>query len=72
MRRSLVLAIGIFIVLLGIQCLGVEKFVTRDGRPLSSAIKKEYVVQDYTPFSMIGIGAVIIIYAYDLPKRLNN
>ncbi len=71
MWRSLFLAIGIFTVIIGLECLGVEKIVMKNENAIAGQ-SKEMVVRDYTPFSLIGVGAVIMIYAYDLPRRMNG
>lgn len=81
MWRSFFLAVGITAFLIGVQTLGVEKFVlhkrnkpaaeTTDG---SAALgpRKEIKVQDHTPFTLMAVGAVVVIYAFDLPKRMQG
>ena len=30
------------------------------------------IVRPHTPWSLMALGAVVILYAYDLPRRMNN
>ncbi|NLE38831.1 MAG: hypothetical protein GX621_12475 [Pirellulaceae bacterium] len=34
--------------------------------------RKVIVVQEYTPWSILAMGMVVILYAYDLPRRMNQ
>ena len=80
MWRSFFLAVGITAFLVGVQTLGVEKFIlTSHEKPAASAgedagpgPRKEIKVKDYTPFTLMGLGAVVVLYAFDLPKRMQG
>ncbi|MGD9127965.1 MAG: hypothetical protein PVH19_11360 [Planctomycetia bacterium] len=83
MWRSFFLAVGITAFLIGVQTLGVEKFVLhRRDKPATTETAadgkttpgphKEIKVQDHTPFTLMAIGAVVVIYAFDLPKRMQG
>lgn len=81
MWRSFFLAVGITAFLVGVQTLGVEKFVlNRRDKPDVAATgdaaelgpRKEIVVRDHTPFTLMGLGAVVVLYAFDLPKRMQG
>ena len=85
MWRALFLAIGISLFILGVECLAVSK-ITLKARgkpekveqktlqaPLPAAVKRrEFVIGDHAPWSLMGLGAVVIIYAFDLPQRLKR
>ena len=85
MWRALFLAIGISLLILGAECLAVSKFTfkangkaqkivqkTFTAPPSGPAPRRVFVVADHIPWSLMGLGAVVIIYAYDLPKRLKG
>ncbi|MBN2290879.1 MAG: hypothetical protein JXM70_00555 [Pirellulales bacterium] len=85
MWRALFLAIGISLCILGVECLAVSKFTfkargkpekvvqkTLQAPPQGVAPHRVIVVGDHAPWSLMGLGAVVIIYAYDLPKRMKG
>ena len=83
MWRSFFLAIGITAFLIGVQTLGVEKFILHKHEKAAAAegladgesaigARKEITVQDHTPFTLMAVGAVVVIYAFDLPKRMQG
>lgn len=84
MWRALFLAIGISLFILGVECLAVSKFTlkmqvkpekivqTTLQAPAVSAQRREVVVGDHAPWSLMGLGAVVVIYAFDLPQRLKG
>jgi hypothetical protein len=85
MWRALFLAIGISLIILGVECLAVSKFTFKaHGKPEkveqttlqtpqpALAQRREFVVGDHAPWSLMGLGAVVIIYAFDLPQRLKG
>jgi len=85
MWRSFFLAIGVTLCILGVECLGVERVVLKARKPApkpaatflsdpppSVGPRHEIIPPDYAPWSLMGLGAVVILYAYDLPRRLND
>ena len=85
MWRALFLAIGISLFLLGVECLAVSKFTlkarekqvkveqqTLQSPPLAPVRRRELVVGDHAPWSLMGLGAVVVIYAFDLPQRMKG
>jgi hypothetical protein len=34
--------------------------------------RRVITVYPHTPFSLMGLGAVVMLYAYDLPRRMNG
>lgn len=81
MWRSLFLAAGIVLCVLGAECLILEKAVLAkesDEPPPQSvayftspaeASAKEIVPPDWAPWSLLGGGAVVILYSYTVPRR---
>jgi len=87
MWRAFFLAIGITLCIVGAECLGLERVVLklRDSaapvaadpfNPTATApaigSRKTITIQPHTPWSLMGLGAVVILYAYDLPRRMNG
>lgn len=78
------MAIGISLFILGVECLAVSKFTFKArGKPEkvvqktiqappAKATRKVIPVGDHAPWSLMGLGAVVVIYAYDLPKRMKG
>ena len=65
MWKSLFLAIGVFALLLGLQCMFVEQAKwSGDGGTI--------VPPDWAPWSLISAGAVIMLYSFTLPKKLGS
>jgi hypothetical protein len=79
MWRALFLAIGVFMVILGVQCLGVAKFTMKvrgDPLPVSTpwespgpAPQKQIIPAPWAPWSMLVTGAVVCLYSFTLPRR---
>ena len=78
MWRSLVIALGITCVLLGVECLLIDKAIL-NARPTTSGgmlgsmevgSRKEIVPPEWAPWSLISAGAVTVIYSFTLPKRV--
>lgn len=80
MWRSLFLAMGIVLCILGAECLVLEKAVLarNDEQPdqtksyLVSApepSREEFEPPEWLPWGLISFGAVVILYSYSLPRR---
>jgi len=83
MWRSFFLACGVFIMLLGAQCLAVEKMVLNmkgDPPPRTSpwdnepkpAPAVEWVPPQWFPWSFMSTGAVICLYSFTIPRRMGG
>jgi hypothetical protein len=82
MWRSFFLSIGVFMIILGAQCLGVQKFTMKmrsDPLPATALFetpkpgpKKQFTPAPWTPWSLLVTGAVVCLYSYTLPKRLSG
>jgi hypothetical protein len=80
MWRSLFLAMGIVLCILGAECLVMEKAVLKgdDAQiPQASAIfmspsvqsSKEVVPPEWAPWTLMSFGAVVVLYSYSIPRR---
>ena len=80
MWRAFFLAIGFFIVLLGVECLGVDKvnLRMREAPPPASAFdsepplgaQKQIVPPPWAPWSLLSSGAVMCLYSFTIPRKL--
>jgi hypothetical protein len=81
MWRAFFLAVGIWLCLLGLQCLVIERAVLADSvvspPPMLSAdmtftapgSRSEIETREWMPFTFLGLGVVIILYTFTLPRR---
>lgn len=66
MWRSLFLAVGITLIIIGAECLVIDSaLVTGEGGP------KHFKPPEWAPWSMISTGSIIILYSFTIPKRMN-
>ncbi|MCC9609112.1 hypothetical protein LOC68_06865 [Blastopirellula sp. JC732] len=66
MWRSFFLAVGITLIIIGCECLIVDTAsMIGEGGPRS------VTPPSWAPWSMMSTGAVIIIYSFTIPKRMN-
>ena len=87
MWRSFFLASGVYLILLGAECLGVQKFVLKEQQPVAQqpdrayllggdepqvAARKELVPPPWAPWSLMSTGAVVCLYSFSIPQRFNN
>jgi hypothetical protein len=78
MWRSFFLAIGIFLCILGVECLGIEKAVLDGpGAPASGfgalgASPREIAPPEWAPWTLMSGGAVVLLYSFTIPKRMGQ
>ncbi len=83
MWQSFFLAVGIYIALLGAQCLGVQKFVLNSREPVAQQAslftqaptvgpQKVVAPAQWAPWSLMSTGLVVCLYSFSIPKRLNG
>ena len=82
MWRAMFLAIGFFVMLLGVECLGVERMTLKihDDPPPSGgdystatpsrAPPKQIVPPPWAPWSLLSSGAVVCLYSFTIPRRV--
>ncbi|MBA4105434.1 MAG: hypothetical protein C0485_06720 [Pirellula sp.] len=71
MFRSLFLALGVYSCLLGVEALAVERAVLKKPENSPSAEQKVVVPPDWAPWSLMGGGAVVVLYSFTIPRRVN-
>ena len=67
MWRTFFIALGIFLVLIGLEGLAVDQFVFAD-----HAGGQTVTPPDWVPWSLMSAGAVIILYTFTLPRRVKE
>jgi hypothetical protein len=85
MWRSLFLAVGVFVVLLGAQCLVIQKFVLTSQEVVIQETagllgaektqvtrKKEISPAPWTPWSLMSTGVITCIYSFTIPARVKK
>ena len=83
MWRAFFLAIGIFAMILGIECLGVDRVLLRihDDPPVAiwpfdsqtqAGPNKQVVPAPWAPWSLLSAGAVVCLYSFTIPKRVGG
>lgn len=80
MWRALFLAVGAYLVLLGAQCLCVQKFILKPDNPQAGgswidprglmASRREVIPQPWVPYSLMSTGTIVCVYCFSIPKRL--
>jgi hypothetical protein len=70
MWRSFFLAIGVYVCLLGVQALAVERAVLKADAASQAGIQREIVPPEWAPWSLIGAGAVVVLYSFTIPRRV--
>jgi len=83
MWRSFFLAVGIFLMILGAECLGVKKMNLRireapppPTSPFDTEKKvgaqKQIVPPNWAPWSLLSSGAVVCLYSFTIPGRMSK
>jgi hypothetical protein len=81
MWRALFLAVGFFVMILGVECLGVERvsLKVRDAPPAPTSpfdfeskegAAKQVVPPPWAPWSLLASGAVMCLYSFTIPRRV--
>jgi len=81
MWRSLFVALGLSSVILGLECLVIDKAVlARREEPAAGLLNKEgttpaigrnreVIPPDWAPWSLMSTGAVVVLYSFTLPRK---
>jgi hypothetical protein len=84
MWRTLFMAFGIYVFLLGAQCLVVDKFVLKSRVPAAQttnwlgstekaqAPQREFVPTEWAPWSFMSGGSVLWLYAVAISSRMKK
>lgn len=74
MWRAFFLAVGAYVALLGFESLAVQKAVLKpewvgEGKLVQ---KSEITPPDWAPWSLMGAGAVTVLYSFTIPQRVGK
>jgi hypothetical protein len=74
MWRSFFLAVGAYCCLLGMEALAVEKAVLKvsSSTGMMANSTREVVPPDWAPWSLLGAGAVVVLYSFTVPQRVGG
>ena len=83
MWRSFFLAIGITLIILGVECLGIESvnLKMRDKPPAPTSPwdtapkvgpNKKLTPQNWAPWSLMSSGIVVCLYSFTIPRRVQG
>lgn len=64
MWKTFFIAVGVCLVLLGVEGLAVDRFVMSRGG--------EVTPPDWAPWSLLSSGVVVILYTVTIPKRVGS
>ena len=72
MWRSFFLALGAYCCLLGVEALALERAVLKVDAASAQTGWREIVPPDWAPWSLMGAGAVVMLYSFTIPQRVNG
>jgi hypothetical protein len=72
MWRSFFLAVGAYSCLLGVEALTVEKAVLKVNPSTRQSATRDVVPPDWAPWSLLGTGAVVVLYSFTVPQRVGK
>jgi hypothetical protein len=71
MFRSLFLALGVYTCLLGMEALAVEQAVLKRPEGADASVAQKVITPPpWAPWSMMGGGAVVVLYSFTIPRRV--
>lgn len=85
MFRSIALAVGMTMLIIGLELFFVERVVwAGDERPIPTAQTsgfaderqsyaskgQDFVPPDWMPWSLMSVGSVVILYSFTIPRRM--
>ncbi len=74
MWRSFFLGFGAYITLLGVEALAVDKAVLKPEMVGQDKFIKsqEVIPPDWAPWTLMGAGAVTVLYSFTIPQRVTK
>lgn len=72
MWRSFFLAVGVYVCLLGVQAIAVERAVLKPEVASEVGVQSEITPPDWAPWSLMAAGAVVVLYSFTIPQRVNG
>ena len=72
MWRALFLGAGMFLLVLGLECLVIDQATVMSMSESASSSIVTVNPPEWVPWSLISAGAVTILYSYTLPKKFST
>lgn len=72
MWRSFFLAVGAYCCLLGVEALALDRAVLKVDSSNAQTAWREIVPPDWAPWSLMGAGAVVMLYSFTIPQRVGG
>jgi hypothetical protein len=71
MWKTVFLAIGLYVCLIGLECMALDKvvLVTRSEPGSRRDRPREISPAEWAPWSMLSVGAVTMLYSFTIPNR---
>jgi hypothetical protein len=80
MWRAMFLAIGFFVMITGVECLGVDKVslkIHEEPAPAGFLDPEQregpavqFIPPPWAPYSLLAVGAVVCLYSFTIPRRV--
>lgn len=81
MIRAFFLAVGICLLIVGAECLFIDRAYLEGERMLEPATwftdaifnqRRQMTPPAWAPFSMLAAGAVVLLYSFTIPRRVRG
>lgn len=72
MWRALFLATGIFIFLVGLECLLIDHATVNRAMADGRSQVDDITPPEWAPWSFMSAGAVVVLYSFTLPQKLRG
>jgi hypothetical protein len=75
MWRSFFLAVGIFLCILGVESLAVDRAVLSGPSSAGGAFQspgREFTPPEWAPWTLMSCGAVVLLYSFTIPRRMGG
>ena len=80
MIRSFFLSVGLFALILGGECLVLDRAILAASKESTiegfaermATTQREIAPPEWAPWSLLSVGAVVILYSFTLPQKLKT
>jgi hypothetical protein len=72
MWRALFLGLGMFLLLVGLECLLIDQATINNPSEEGGPKIVTFAPPDWVPWSLVSAGAVTILYSYTLPQKFKG
>ncbi len=75
MMRALFLGVGLFVMVLGLECMAIDQATVTNPQQDAAAAASTTVTftpADWVPWTLVSAGLVTILYSYTLPQKFKG